>query len=118
MNTKTKRRMIAVSAAIVAVLIVVLAVVGGNSAAQPTTVAEALALGDVCAELLAWLCAHPGMAAPAASASAQVNTRVAMKRPIAPVVRFRWSVMAILPSTYHGKASAFPRKLPSVFQLQ
>lgn len=47
MNTKTKRRMVAVSAAIVAVLIVVLAVVGGNSAAQPTTVAEALTLeGD------------------------------------------------------------------------
>ena len=47
MNTKTKRRMVAVTGVIVIVLIVVLAVVGGNSAARTVTVAEALELqGD------------------------------------------------------------------------
>lgn len=42
MNTKTKRRMIAVTGIIVIVLIVVLAVVGGNSAAHTVSVAQAL----------------------------------------------------------------------------
>ncbi len=47
MNTKTKRRMVAVTGVIVIVLIVVLAVVGGNSAAKTVTVSEAVALqGD------------------------------------------------------------------------
>lgn len=47
MNTKTKRRMVAVTGIIVIVLIVVLAVVGGNSAAKTVTVSEAVALqGD------------------------------------------------------------------------
>ena len=47
MNTKTKRRLGAVTGVIVIVLIVVLAVVGGNSAAKTVTVSEAVALqGD------------------------------------------------------------------------
>ena len=41
MNTKMKKRLIAVSGIIVIVLIVILAVVGGNSAAKTLTVAEA-----------------------------------------------------------------------------
>ncbi|NHM14142.1 cytochrome c maturation protein CcmE domain-containing protein [Xiamenia xianingshaonis] len=45
MNTKTKRRMIAVTGVIVMVLIVVLAVVGGSSSATTVSVAEA-ATGD------------------------------------------------------------------------
>lgn len=43
MNTRTKRRMIAVTGLIVIVLVVVLAVVGGNSSARAMGVAEALA---------------------------------------------------------------------------
>ena len=47
MNSKTKRRMIAVTGVIVIVLILVLAFVGGNSAAKTVSVAEALELeGD------------------------------------------------------------------------
>lgn len=42
MNTKTKRRMIAVTGVIVIVVIILLAVVGGNSAAKTVTVAEAV----------------------------------------------------------------------------
>ena len=41
MNTKTKRRMMAVTGVIVIVLVVVLAVVGGSSAARNVSVAEA-----------------------------------------------------------------------------
>lgn len=41
MNTKTKRRLVAVTGVIVVVLIVVLALVGGSTAAQAITVAQA-----------------------------------------------------------------------------
>ncbi len=41
MNTKTKRRMVAVTGIIVIVLVVVLAVVGGNSSAKTVSLAEA-----------------------------------------------------------------------------
>lgn len=40
MNTKTKRRMIAVSGIIIVVLIVILAVVGGNTSAKAVTIAD------------------------------------------------------------------------------
>ena len=43
MNTKTKRRMIAVTGIIVIVLIVILAVVGSSGAAKSATIADALA---------------------------------------------------------------------------
>ena len=46
MNTKTKRRMAAVTGVIVIVLIVTLAIVGGNTAARTVSVAEALELQD------------------------------------------------------------------------
>ncbi len=45
MNTKTKKRMMAVTGVIVIVLILVLAFVGGSSAAKTTTVGEALSGG-------------------------------------------------------------------------
>ena len=43
MNTKTKRRMMAVTGIIVIVLIVILAVVGSSGAAKSATIADALA---------------------------------------------------------------------------
>lgn len=43
MNTKTKRRMIAVTGVIVIVLVVILAVVGGSSSAKAVSIAEATA---------------------------------------------------------------------------
>lgn len=43
MNTKTKRRMMAVTGIIVIVLVVILAVVGGSGAAKSATVADAVA---------------------------------------------------------------------------
>lgn len=48
MNTKTKRRMVAVTGVIVIVLVLVLAVVGGSSSAKSVSLAEAAtgALGD------------------------------------------------------------------------
>lgn len=45
MNTKTKRRMVAVTGIIIMVLVAVLAIVGGSTAAQSVTVAQA-ATGD------------------------------------------------------------------------
>ena len=43
MNTKTKRRMMAVTGIIVIVLVVILAVVGGSGVAKSATVADAVA---------------------------------------------------------------------------
>lgn len=43
MNTRTKRRMMAVTGIIVIVLVVILAVVGGSGAAKSATVADAVA---------------------------------------------------------------------------
>ena len=46
MNTKAKRRLVAVTGVIVIVVIIVLAVVGGNTAARSVSVAEAIELQD------------------------------------------------------------------------